>query len=150
MSDEIAIEKKTTEPGLLDLLLRSDAPDMLRQLPEKSFEVKRLSKIAGKPAVFRLRGLPYGRVQEMRRLEEDVEVHIILAGCLEPDLRSPALMERYKAPTPAEAVKCLAMLLECPGVDEYTAFTLNGGAASVPTTAEQTPVVGTITITEGA
>ena len=84
MSDEIAIEKKTTEPGLLDLLLRADAPDMLRQLPEKSFEVKRLSKIAGKPAVFRLRGLPYGRVQELRRLEEDVEVHIILAGCLEP------------------------------------------------------------------
>lgn len=30
MSDEIAIEKKTTEPGLLDLLLRADAPDMLR------------------------------------------------------------------------------------------------------------------------
>ena len=45
----------------------------------------------------------------MRRLEEDVEVHIILAGCLEPDLRSPALMERYKAPTPAEAVKSLLL-----------------------------------------
>ena len=109
MSDEIATEKKNQEPGLLDLLLRSDAPDMLRQLPEKSFEVKRLSKIAGKPAVFRLRGLPYGRVQELRRLEEDVEVHIILAGCLDPDLRSPALMERYKAPTPAEAVKSLLL-----------------------------------------
>ena len=56
----------------------------------------------------------------------------------------------FGEPTVVRFAKCLAMLLECPGVDEYTAFTLNGGAASVPTTAEQTPVVGTITITEGA
>ncbi len=107
MSDEIAIEKKTTEPGLLDLLLRADAPDMLRQLPEKSFEVKRLSEILGKPAVFRLRGLPYGRVQELRRLEEETDIHILLSGCLDPDLRSPALMAHYNAPSPADAVKSL-------------------------------------------
>ena len=110
MSDEIAIEKKTTEPGLLDLLLRADAPDMLRQLPEKSFEVKRLSKTAGKPAVFRLRGLPYGKVQRLRESGgDDMNVQILLAGCEEPDLRSPQLQEKYGAATPAEAVKALLL-----------------------------------------
>lgn len=37
---------------ILDLLLRSDAPDVRRKLPEKKFEVTRLSEVAGVPVVF--------------------------------------------------------------------------------------------------
>ena len=102
----MAEEKKT---DLVSLLLRPELPNVLKELPTARYRVKRLSELIGENVIFTLRGLPYGRVQELRRLEEDVEVHIILAGCLEPDLRSPALMERYKAPTPAEAVKSLLL-----------------------------------------
>lgn len=52
----------------------------------------------------------YGKVQKLREsLSDDVSVHILLQGCVEPDLKAPALRERYGGATPAETVK--AMLL---------------------------------------
>lgn len=52
----------------------------------------------------------YGKVQKLREsLSDDVSVHILLQGCVEPDLKDPALKERYGGATPAETVK--AMLL---------------------------------------
>ncbi|MDK2811734.1 MAG: hypothetical protein PWR27_2443, partial [Petroclostridium sp.] len=42
---------------------------------------------------------------ETRAQMEDMEVHIILAGVIEPNLKSPELMTKYKAATPAEMVK---------------------------------------------
>ena len=59
--------------------------------------------------VFTLRALPYGRVQELQEMEKDVPVHILLAGCVTPNLKDPALMEKFGAATPAEAVKCLLL-----------------------------------------
>ena len=46
--------------------------------------------------------------------------------------------------------RVLALLLNCAGVEDYAAFTVNGGTANITADAEQTPVVGTITITEGS
>lgn len=46
--------------------------------------------------------------------------------------------------------RCLALLLDCEGVEDYSAFTVNGGTTNVSVTREQTPVVGTVTITEGS
>lgn len=43
--------------------------------------------------------------------------------------------------------RVLALLLNCRGVEEYHAYTVNGGAANISATAEQTPVVGSVTIT---
>lgn len=94
---------------LLDLLLRADLPDMRKQLPQAQFEVPRLSALAGKPVRFTLRGLPYGRVQELKGLEKDVSVHILLAGCEDPGLKGKELLEKFGAVTPVEAVKSLLL-----------------------------------------
>ena len=82
--------------NLLDLLLRPELPDVVKDLPEKQVEVDRLSRLAGEKAVFTLRGLPYGRVQELQRMDQEVEVHILLAGC--ETLRDPKLQARYGDP----------------------------------------------------
>lgn len=85
----------------LDLLLKTDLPDIQKDLPAKTVEVTRLSALAGEPVTVTLTGLPYGRVQELRRVDEP-EIHILLAGC--PDLRDERLMARFGAATPAELV----------------------------------------------
>ena len=95
---------------LVSLLLRPELPNVLKELPTARYRVKRLSELIGEDVVFTLRGLPYGKVQKLREsLSDDVSVHILLQGCVEPDLKDPALKERYGGATPAETVK--AMLL---------------------------------------
>ena len=54
-----------------------------------------------------LTALPYGKAQELRDMERDQEVHILLAGCGE--LKDEALRAKFGGATPAETVK--AMLL---------------------------------------
>lgn len=86
----------------LELLLRADIPN----LPEKEIKIKRLSTLCGAPVVFRLRALPYNRAAELTRDQrDDMNVHILLAGVTEPDLKSKELLEKYGAVTPAELVK---------------------------------------------
>lgn len=91
--------------SLVDLLLRPELPNVAKELPTKKVKLSRLSQLLGEDVVFTLRGLPYGRVQELLRLSEDLEGHILLAGCAAPDLKSPALMERFGGPTPLDALK---------------------------------------------
>ena len=95
-------------PSLLERLLRPETPNVQKSLPEKKFRLPRLGS-EEEPAVFTLRALPYGRVQELQELDKAVEIHILLAGCADPNLRDPALMEKFGAATPAEAVKCLLL-----------------------------------------
>ncbi|MPN23460.1 hypothetical protein SDC9_170848 [bioreactor metagenome] len=86
----------------LELLLKMNIPDM----PEKEIKVKRLSTLCGEPVVFRLRALPYSRTAEIiKDQKDDMNVHILLAGVLSPDLKSKDLMEKYHTATPAELVK---------------------------------------------
>lgn len=85
----------------LELLLEMEIPQ-----PETAdYKVKRLSKLCGRDVVFRIRELSYNRVQELRRVETDSDVHILLAGVVEPDLKEEALQAKFGAPTPAELVK---------------------------------------------
>lgn len=91
----------------LDQLLRPELPDVQKELPRKSVEVVRLSRILKEPVVFQLHGLPYGRVEELQSLSRGAELQILLAGC--DMLRDPALMARYDGETPAEAVKRLLL-----------------------------------------
>lgn len=42
----------------------------------------------------------------------------------------------------------LACLLQCAGVADYSAFTVNGGTAAISVSAEAVPVVGTVNVTE--
>ena len=77
------MDKKPTV-SVLDLLLRPELPDVRRELPEKRVEVKRLSRLAGEPVVFRLKALTYDqtrRVQDKPRGEQAVEM--VLLGCTE-------------------------------------------------------------------
>ena len=91
---------------LLDLLLRPEVPNVQKQLPEKQVKVKRLSELLGTEVIFRLRGLPYGKVEELRESAgTEMSVHILLAGVLEPDLKDKRLRERFGGATPAETVK---------------------------------------------
>lgn len=95
---------------MLDRLLRPEVPNVQKELPTAKYKVKRLSKAAGEDVVFTLRALPYGRVEELKESGgEDMSVHILLAGTVEPDLKDPRLAERFGGVTPAETVK--AMLL---------------------------------------
>jgi hypothetical protein len=105
--DKSMEEKKT---DLLALLLRPELPNVQKDLPTARYKVKRLSQLAGEDVVFQLRGLPYGKVQSLRSAAgEDTSVHILLAGCAQPNLKDRSLAEKYGGATPAETVK--AMLL---------------------------------------
>lgn len=68
--------------------------------------------------MFTLRALPYGRVQDLRRTpESEQEIQILLAGCVDPDLRSDRLMAHFGAATPVDAVRrccCRGRLQICP------------------------------------
>ena len=93
--------------SVLDLLLRPELPDVRRELPEKRVEVKRLSRLAGEPVVFRLKALTYDqtrRVQDKPRGEQAVEM--VLLGCTEPNWRAPGLLDPAKnIATPIDAIK---------------------------------------------
>lgn len=90
---------------LLDKLLRPEIPAVAKNLPTAKFRVKRLSEAAGEDVVFTLRALPYSRVQDIKAMSGESEVAIVLAGVVEPDLKTPALMDKFGGPTPAEMVK---------------------------------------------
>lgn len=96
--------------NLLDLLLRPEVPDVQKTLPTASYRLSRLSELVGKDVVFRLRALPYGKVQTIRNSNsDDSAIQILLAGCVEPDWKAPALKERFGGATPAETVKAVLL-----------------------------------------
>ena len=87
---------------VIDLLLNSAPPS----LPEKGYRLKRLSKEYKQTIVFNLRALTWTRVADIRKFgDEDMNVHIVLAGVTSPDLRSEALLNKYGATTPDDLVK---------------------------------------------
>lgn len=98
---------KKSSVSVLDLLLRPELPDVRRELLEKRVEVKRLSRLAGEPVVFRLKALTYDqtrRVQDKPRGEQAVEM--VLLGCTEPNWRAPGLLDPAKnIATPIDAIK---------------------------------------------
>lgn len=87
----------------LELLLKSDRPDM----PEKEIKLKRLSRECGGDVIFKLRALSYNQVADIKNChsDNDMSVHILLAGVVSPDLKSEELKRKYNAVTPAEMVK---------------------------------------------
>ena len=89
----------------LDQMLRPEAEDVQKNPPRAQYEVKRLSRALGEPVVLELRALPYGKAQDLRELAQDVEVHILLAGCEE--LKDPVLQTKFGGATPAETAKAM-------------------------------------------
>jgi len=95
---------------ILDMLLRPEVPNVQKTLPTARYRVKRLSEETGEDVIFTLKGLPYGRVEELKETAgEDMNVHILLAGVAEPNLRDDRLLKKFGAATPAEAVKSMLL-----------------------------------------
>ena len=109
MEKPIYESEKKQEASVLDLLLGKDVVDVSKSLPTARYEVPRLSKAAGAPVVFTLQALPYGRTQDMKRLTQDSELQILLAGCVEPDLKAAALQAKFGGVTPAETLNALLL-----------------------------------------
>ena len=109
MEKPIYESEKKQETSVLELLLGKEIVDLSKSLPTARYEIPRLSKAAGAPVVFVLQALPYGRTQDMKRLTQDSELQILLAGCVEPDLRAAALQARFGGVTPAETLKALLL-----------------------------------------
>ena len=100
------MEEKRTD--LLALLLRPELPNVQKELPTAEYRVKRLSEALGTDVVFKLRALPYGKVKSIRdSVAGDPGLDILLAGCVEPDLKAKELKEKYGGATPAETVKAM-------------------------------------------
>ena len=86
----------------MELLLKCNFAD----LPVGTFKLKRLSKEVGEDVLFSLTALRYDRVQEIRDGNStDIDIHILLAGVTEPNLKSSELMAHYGAATPVDMIK---------------------------------------------
>lgn len=96
---------------LIDRLLKAEVPNVQKTLPTKEFEIPRLREVLGGPARVTLRGLPYGKVQELREMTRDADIHILLAGCQElAELAGDSrIQSRMDAATPVDAVKGLLL-----------------------------------------
>lgn len=89
--------------SFLDMMLRPEAPAVKDKLPTTEYEIKRLSAALGSPVTLTLHALSYGKAQELRQLERDQDVEILLAGC--PELKDKALADKFGGAVPAETVK---------------------------------------------
>lgn len=88
----------------IDLLLKVN-PESL-ELPTKEVKMNRLSELLGEEVLFAIQALPFDKVTEIRESNStDIDVHMIIEAVQEPSLKSPALLEKFKAVTPVELVK---------------------------------------------
>ena len=105
MAYEMAKNEEAVQPSVLDLLLGGSIPNVEKDLPTATYKIDRLSAIAGHDVVFKLKALPYGKVHDIERFTQDVAVNILLAGCVEPNLKDERLQEKFGGATPADVVK---------------------------------------------
>jgi len=105
MAYEMAKNEEAVQPSVLDLLLGGSIPNVEKDLPTATYKIDRLSAIAGHDVVFKLKALPYGKVHDIERFTQDVDVNILLAGCVEPNLKDERLQEKFGGATPADVVK---------------------------------------------
>lgn len=105
MATGIAKTDSNDQASVLDLLLGGSIPNVEKELPTASYKVDRLSALAGHDVVFKLKALPYGKVHDIERFTQDVDVNILLAGCVEPNLKDERLQEKFGGATPADVVK---------------------------------------------
>lgn len=87
----------------LDAMLRPEVKGVKDSLPTAEYKLKRLSAELGEDVTLTLRALPYGKAQELRQMERDQDVEILLAGC--PELKEKALADKFGGAVPAETVK---------------------------------------------
>lgn len=107
---------------VLDLLLTTK----VENLPTKEVKINRLSDELGADIIFKLEALNFDKVTEIREANStDVDVHMVIEAVKEPNLKSPALLEKYGALTPVELVKKLLLAGEIE--DLYTKISKMSG-----------------------
>ncbi|MEA5085103.1 MAG: hypothetical protein VB018_13295 [Lachnospiraceae bacterium] len=100
------MERNTNEMNVLELLLSNEPP----KGKEKEFRIKRLSEAWGQEVVFRLKGLGYNRVMDMRNGDDkETSIQIVLSGVTSPNLKDQKLLTKYNAPTAGEMLKKLLL-----------------------------------------
>lgn len=105
MATGIMKDNEQVHPSVLDLILGGSVPNVEKQLPVAEYKIDRLSQLTGHDVVFKLQALPYGKVHDIERFNKDVDVNILLAGCVEPNLKDERLQEKFGGATPADVVK---------------------------------------------
>lgn len=92
--------------SVLDLLLKPELPDVRKVLPEKEFKIDRLSELAGRDVIFRLKGLSYKQVRKTQGKPMDERaLDIVLEGCVEPDFHDKRLLSPERGiATPLDAI----------------------------------------------
>lgn len=97
-------------PSVLEQLLRPETPNVRAALPTAKYRIKRLSAALGADVVFTLRALPYGKVQQIKAISgDDQTVQIVLAGVVEPNLKDPALKEKFGGATPEDTLTAILL-----------------------------------------
>lgn len=91
----------------LDLLLRGE----LKKPEMKEIKIRRLSEQLGEDVVFKIRALTYAQVADIkdRNQDDSAALSILLAGVVNPDLRSKELMDKFKVYTPPDMLKELLL-----------------------------------------
>ena len=115
---------------LLDQLLKPEIKSVRENLPEAEYRVKRLSEACGEDVIFRLRALPYGKVEEIKEMSgKDSKLHIVLEGMVEPNFRAPELKQKFGGETPFETMKALLLPGEIEdlarGIEKLTGYREN-------------------------
>lgn len=72
------------------------------------FRHARFSQEAGEDVVFKIQSLRFDELEEIKRChEEDSEVYSLLEGMVEPSLKNPELLRKYKVSGYDELVKAI-------------------------------------------
>lgn len=98
----------------VDLLLKMDR-GKVKAIPTKEIEVKRLSAIAGQPFKVRLQAVPGEKWNDIAGTVSGADdaanykssKHLLLAGMVDPDLKSHELQEAYGAASPLDLLEKL-------------------------------------------
>lgn len=104
--------------SLMEKLMKLDR-DKITEIPTEKIKAKHLSEVAGEDieiTVKALSGNKYTDIMssatnksggvDMSRVY-DAHAMVVVAGCIEPDLKDKELMEYYKAVTPKDLAKTL-------------------------------------------
>lgn len=98
----------------VDLLLKMDR-GKVKAIPTKEIEVRRLSAIAGQPFKVKLQAVPGDKWNDIAGTVSGADdaanykssKHLLLAGMVDPDLKSHELQEAYGAASPLDLLEKL-------------------------------------------
>jgi len=103
----------------IELLLQADLTKLKR--PEKEVKIKRLSELFGGAMIFKLRAVSTDEVSGLQNMTfnvqeqsvdiSELQIQVVLAGIIEPELKNAELLAHFGVPTPKE----LLMKLLSPG-----------------------------------